>query len=502
METVERGMKRIDMVGVTKTFPGVIAVDDVDFHLDCGKVHALIGENGAGKSTLMKVLAGIYQMNSGRILIDGDEVILKNPHDAKLHGISIIEQEFSLFPELSVYRNIFLGREYSGRLPGIINWRDIKKKAVVMLRELGLEIDVTRPISELSTSQQQLVEIAKSIFFGARFIIMDEPTSSMDEGEKERFYASIRRLKEQNVGIVYITHRLKEIFEIADDVTVMRDGKKVGTYQLSAVSQDDLIRFMVGRDLGEIFSRQKEDKSRERVVLEVKGLSNGKTFFDINFRVHAGEVLGLSGLMGAQRTEIMRSLCGLDEYGEGEVIFNGRSVRFRNLRDAIDQKIALLPEDRKREGIIPRMTVRDNILLSLYPRISTLGWIDTRKAADSVREAISEFSIKSRSPEAEIATLSGGNQQKVILSRCLLLKPELLILDEPTRGIDIGAKQEVHRLIDRIARAGVAIVMISSELPEVIGASDRIIVLHHGRIKAEYSSPDVTQEKIMQSALL
>jgi ABC-type sugar transport system ATPase subunit len=231
-------------------------------------------------------------------------------------------------------------------------------------------------------------------------------------------------------------------------------------------------------------------------------LSNGKTFFDINFRVHAGEVLGLSGLMGAQRTEIMRSLCGLDEYGEGEVIFNGRSVRFRNLRDAIDQKIALLPEDRKREGIIPRMTVRDNILLSLYPRISTLGWIDTRKAADSVREAISEFSIKSRSPEAEIATLSGGNQQKVILSRCLLLKPELLILDEPTRGIDIGAKQEVHRLIDRIARAGVAIVMISSELPEVIGASDRIIVLHHGRIKAEYSSLDVTQEKIMQSALL
>jgi len=493
--------KIIRMVKINKFFPGVHAVKDVDFELESGCVHAIMGENGAGKSTLMKILAGIIHKDSGEIKINDKEIEINEPVDAKKYGISMIEQEFSLFLELSVFQNIFLGREFSRKIKFIIDWKNIRKKTNEMIKEFGISIDISKPIKRLKTSEQQLVEIIKAVFFGAKFIIMDEPTSSLGEEEKEKLFKIIKTLKQKGVGIIYISHRIKEIYEIADQVTVMRDGATVGTYKISDINESDLIKLMVGRELTNIFDREKSASGLGTKVLEVRNLTKKGAFSNISFSVRKGEVLGLSGLMGSQRTEIMRCVFGLDKFDSGEILLENKPLKINSSFSAIKNGIGMVPEDRKNDGIIQTMSVRENLSISLINYINRLGWINLLKEYDVAIEQVKRLDIKIVSLDQPITKLSGGNQQKVILGRFLSLKPKLLILDEPTRGIDVGAKAEVHKIIAEIAKQGVAIIMISSELPEIIGASDRIVVLHEGRITGEYNFMEATQEKIMESSL-
>ncbi len=489
------------MVKINKIFPGVHAVKDVDFELESGCVHAIMGENGAGKSTLMKILAGIIHKDSGEIKINEKEVEINEPIDAKKYGISMIEQEFSLFLELNVFQNIFLGREFSSKLKFIVDWKNIKKKTNEMIEEFGITIDINKPIKRLKTSEQQLIEIIKAVFFGASFIIMDEPTSSLGEEEKEKLFKIIKTLKQKGVGIIYISHRIKEIYEIADLVTVMRDGINVGTYKISDINESKLVKLMVGRELTNIFDREKSISGLGSKVLEIKNLTKKGSFNNISISVRKGEVLGLSGLMGSQRTEIMRCVFGLDKFDSGEILLENKPVKLNSSFLAIKNGIGMVPEDRKNDGIIKTMSVKENLSISLINYINKLGWIDLSREFDAAIEQVKRLDIKIVSLDQPITKLSGGNQQKVILARFLSLKPKLLILDEPTRGIDVGAKAEVHKIIAEIAKQGVAIIMISSELPEIIGASDRIIVMHEGRITGEYDFIEATQEKIMESSL-
>jgi ribose transport system ATP-binding protein len=491
----------VEMIGMSKSFPGVKAVDNVNFTLESGWVHAIVGENGAGKSTLMKLLAGVYRRDAGIIKINGKEVIINEPADSKRFGISIIEQEFSLFSELNVFQNMFLGKEYSRKAKFLIDWGNIKRKTSEILKEIGLDVGLDRPIKKLKTSEQQLLEIAKAIFFGANFIIMDEPTSSLGAEEKKKLFSIIRELRNRGVGIIYISHRMEEIFDIADHVTVMRDGRKVGTYKISEVDESKLIELMVGRELSNVFYRDRSKVKVGNIVLEIKNLTKKGHFENISFNVKEGEVLGLSGLMGSQRTEIVSCIFGLDKFNSGEIYLNQKKVKFSDASQAIKNGIGMVPEDRKRDGIIHTMNVRENVTIASLQKISKAGWINYKMEEKSVSDQVKSLDIKIVSFEQPAIKLSGGNQQKVVLGRFLALKPKLLILDEPTRGIDIGAKAEVHKIISEIAKNGVAVIMISSELPEILGASDRIVVLCEGRITDELSYKEATQEKILSSAL-
>jgi ribose transport system ATP-binding protein len=490
----------ITMECIKKSFPGVLAVDSVDLTLENGQVHAIVGENGAGKSTLMKILAGVYTKDTGRIYTNGVEVNIEKPSDAIKLGISIIEQEFSLFSELNVFQNIFLGKEHLrfGRM--LIDWTKIRRETQKILTEMGFNIDLTRAVKFLTTSEQQIIEIAKAVFFGAKFIIMDEPTSSLGENEKKILFSLIRKLRKNGVGIVYISHRMEEIFEIADIVTVMRDGKKIGTFDIKDVDHDKIIKMMVGREISDIFKRNRSEKYGN-IVLEVKNLYKRGAFRNISFYVREGEILGLSGLMGAQRTEIVRCLFGLDPYDKGDIRLLGKPIKTKNTSRIIRKGVGLVPEDRKRDGIVNTMDVKENISLASLDLISNMGWIKGKDEQESALEQVRALDIKIVSLKQGAAKLSGGNQQKVVLGRFLALKPKLLIMDEPTRGIDVGAKQEVHRIIGEIANSGVAIILISSEMPEILGASDRIIVLHQGNITAEYNYKEATQEKLLESAI-
>lgn len=497
---MERSKKTIDMMHIVKQFPGVFAVNDVDFHLESGSIHAICGENGAGKSTLMKILAGVYGKDSGDIIIDGIPVSITNPKEARQHGISIIEQEFSLFSELNVYQNLFIGKELL-KHKLLIDWKMIRNKTDKILEEIDLSIDKKTPVRKLSTSQQQLLEIAKSIFFGAAFLIMDEPTSSLGEEEKNKLFSIIRKQKENGVGIVYISHRMDEIFDIADVVTVMRDGKKIGTFLKNQITQEKLIQLMVGRPLSNIFNRKKQNIPSGRKVLEVSNLTKKGSFQGISFSVSKGEVLGFSGLMGAQRTELMQSIYGLASFDEGTIFYKGKQVKFRSASAAIKKGIGMVPEDRKKDGIVKTMSIRDNIILASHHKIGKWGWLRLAEEIAVCEAQRESLSIKMVSHEQAITKLSGGNQQKVILGRLLAIQPELLILDEPTRGIDVGAKAEVHKIIDEIAKKGVAIILISSELPEILGACDRIITLHEGKKTGEFSHLEATQELLISSAM-
>lgn len=472
----------------------------MDLTLESGQFHAIVGENGAGKSTLMKILAGVYTKDTGRICSNGIEVNIEKPSDAIKLGISIIEQEFSLFSELNVFQNIFLGKEHLRLGRVLINWPKIKRETQKILTEMGFKIDLTRAVKFLTTSEQQIIEIAKAVFFGAKFIIMDEPTSSLGENEKKILFSLISKLKKRSVGIVYISHRMEEIFDIADFVTVMRDGEKMGTFDIKDVDHDKIIKMMVGRKISDIFKRNRSEKYGN-IVLEVKDLYKRGSFRNINFYVREGEILGLSGLLGAQRTEIVRCLFGLDPYDKGEIRFFGKPMKTKNTSRIIRKGVGLVPEDRKRDGIVNTMDVKENISLASLDLVSNMGWIKGKEEQESAMEQVRALDIKIVSLKQGAAKLSGGNQQKVVLGRFLALKPKLLIMDEPTRGIDVGAKQEVHRIIGEIANSGVAIILISSEMPEILGASDRIIVLYQGNITAEYNYKEATQEKLLESAI-
>ena len=484
------------MRGIGKLFPGVEALAGVDFALRSGSVHAIVGENGAGKSTLMKILNGVYAPSSGSIEISGQVVTLRKPVDAQRHGIQMVYQELNLAPDLTVAENIFLGR-----MPhkfGFVQKKQLHAAAAARLAELGANIAPDKLTGDLSISQQQLVEIAKAYAASPRMIVLDEPTSSLSEHEAAALFAVIAKMKAAGIAIVYISHRLPEILAIADDVTVLRDGRMIVSQPIAGVTAEEMIRLMVGRDVQTIFPKVPAEIGE--VVLEVSKLGDGVHCHDVSFDVRAGEILGLTGLVGAGRSEAAKAIYGLLPALSGSVKIKGAQLQLGSVETAVAAGIVYVPEDRKREGIVPSMTVRENISLAILRQLSSLAGVKSRAERKVVADYCRDFAIVPPDPERKISLLSGGNQQKAVISKCLAAKPLVLILDEPTRGVDVGAKAEIHRIIGGLAQAGVAVIIISSELPEVLGVSDRVVVLRDGYSHPVYDRTSVNEELIMALA--
>ena len=497
----------LEMRGIRKAFPGVVALDNVDLTLHAGDVHMLLGENGAGKSTLMKILSGAYRKDAGEIRLDGQPVEIGSPRDARDLGIRVIYQELNLVPHLSVAENIFLG-ELPTRWGGIVDWRTLADRTSALLLDLGMTIDPRAPVGRLGLAQRQMVEIAKALAASAtasarqghdaKVLVMDEPTSALTSREVTQLFALIERLTARGVSIVYITHRLDEVFRIGRRITVMRDGRHVTTRPIDEVTVPELVRLMANRDLTEHFPKVRTERGAE--LLRVEGLNVRGVLSDISFSLHAGEVLGISGLLGAGRTELARVVAGADRFDEGRLLVDGREVRFRNPADAIAHGIGLLPEDRKAQGLVPGLTVARNIALPHGRRLAPLGVLSRRCEADMAAPISDELRVKA-TPTQAVRLLSGGNQQKVVLGKWLAGAGRVFIFDEPTRGVDVGAKVEIYNLMNRLTARGAGIIMISSELPELLGMSDRILVMHRGRIHAEIAAADATEERVLSAAL-
>ncbi|MBI5832569.1 MAG: sugar ABC transporter ATP-binding protein [Armatimonadetes bacterium] len=487
----------LEMRGIRKQYPGVLALDDVSFSLFPGEVHALVGENGAGKSTLMKILAGAERPDSGEVLLHGQPVRFNSPIEGIRAGISIIYQEFNLVPSMSVEENIFLGRQPTKGM-GLVNWREMRARASELLDRLEANIDPGALVETLSVAQQQMVEIAKAVSTDARVIAMDEPTATLTEREIDHLFTLIRRLKDEGKGIIYISHRLDEIETMADRVTVFRDGKWVCTEQKVNLGRDEMIHRMVGRELTNQFPKRPAELGA--VVLEVKGLTRRGVIQDINFTVRAGEVVGLAGLVGAGRTEVARAIFGADPIDSGEVLIDGEPAGVRHPADAVKKRIGLATEDRKNQGLVLGMVVRENTTLANLEEVSSLGFIRRAKEVTVADGYVKDLDIRTPSIEQTVRNLSGGNQQKVVLAKWLFTDARILIFDEPTRGIDVGAKTEIYELMNKLAEHGVAILMISSEMEEVLGMSDRILVMREGRLMGELNRADATPEKVMRLA--
>ncbi|ENB60893.1 heme ABC exporter, ATP-binding protein CcmA [Escherichia coli P0298942.6] len=492
----------LQMKHITKRFPGVLALNDVQFSLRRGEVHALLGENGAGKSTLMKILSGVYQPDEGEIIFEDKPVSFSDPLSAQNVGITIIHQEFNLFPELTVEENIFIGREVCKKNRWRLDEKQQRQATIEILQKLNLAIKPDTLVADLTVAQQQMVEIAKAISVNARILIMDEPTAALTETEIESLFRVTRLLKEQGTGIVYISHRLEELALIADRATVMRDGQYISTVDYECVKISDLIAMMVGRDLGNIYPRR--EALQQRIpVLEVNGLTRKGVLNDINFTLYRGEILGFAGLMGAGRTELARAIFGADSIDSGTLKLNGKETVIKDISDAIQQGISYLTEDRKKEGLALNLSVERNIMLGNYPEYSDrFGNVDSRRCQQTSEEQVKALRIKTPNLEQAALNLSGGNQQKIIIARWVCKDTDILIFDEPTRGIDVGTKLEIYELMNRLVAKGKSIIMISSELPEVLGMCDRILVMRSGRITGELSAKEATQEKIMQYATL
>lgn len=492
----------LQMSHITKRFPGVLALSNVDFALRKGEVHALLGENGAGKSTLMKILSGVYQPDEGDIIFEGQPVTFANPLSAQSAGITIIHQEFNLFPELTVEENIFIGREFCKNNRWRLDEKQQRQAAIDILQKLNLNISPETLVADLTVAQQQMVEIAKAISVNAKILIMDEPTAALTETEIDSLFQVTRLLKEQGTGIVYISHRLEELALIADRATVMRDGQFIATVDYDAVKISDLIAMMVGRDLGNIYPRR-EPLAQRKPVLEVSGLTRNGVLNNIDFTLYQGEILGFAVLMGAGRTELARAIFGADPIDGGTLKLNGNVTVIKDIPDAIKQGISYLTEDRKKEGLALGLSVERNIMLGNYPEYSDrYGNVDSKRCQKTSEEQVKALRIKTPHLEQAALNLSGGNQQKIIIARWVCKDTDILIFDEPTRGIDVGAKLEIYELMNRLVAKGKSIIMISSELPEVLGMCDRILVMRNGRITGELASDDATQEKIMQYATL
>ena len=486
-----------EMTGITKRFPGVLALNDVHLNLRPGSVHSLMGENGAGKSTLMKILAGVYTLDEGQILINGNQVKIANPLDGLANGISMIHQELMFIPELTAAENIYLGRELRTKA-GLVSKKLMIAETQRVFDRWNINIDPSAQMKNLSVAQAQMVEIAKAIAFKSKIIIMDEPTSAITEREVARLHEMIRDLRSAGTAIVYITHKMDEVFAISDEVTVFRDGTWVATEKAANMNRDKLISLMVGRELNQLFP--KADAKIGEVILEVEGLSRGRLVKNVSFNLRRGEILGIAGLMGSGRSEVLETLFGIYPAESGTVKVNGQVVKIREPYQAIDAGIGLLTEDRKKTGIMPVLSVRDNMSMAAIKRFSLMGVL-RRPMIDRECEAQrSALALKTPSLDQLIQNLSGGNQQKVLLSRWLLTDPDILIIDEPTRGIDVGAKSEIHRLMGDLAKQGKAIIMVSSEMPEILGMSDRVVVMCEGQMVGEVSRKDATQEKIMELA--
>jgi ribose transport system ATP-binding protein len=488
----------LKMEHIRKEFPGVVALDDVHFDLRRGEVHILLGENGAGKSTLVKILSGAYRKTSGQIRLNGKATEIQHPHQAQELGISIIYQEFNLVPHLSAAENIFLGRERI-RAGGFIDQKGALSESLRILDGLGIAIDVRRAVGELGVAQQQMVEVAKALSQDARILIMDEPTSALTEHEIKELFAAIRQLKAKGVAVIYISHRLEELFEIGDRVTVLRDGKYVGTHDIKDVSKSELITMMVDRELNEHFPKEKADPGEE--VLRIENLSTKDMLCDINLSLRRGEVLGIAGLLGSGRTELARALFGIDRINSGTITIRGEERSIKSPRQAINQGIGFLTEDRKSQGLIMVLSLKDNICLPSVDQFSRLGFVNVKAEAKAADQSVQDLRIKTPSIAQQVMNLSGGNQQKVVISKWLCRHADILIFDEPTRGIDVGSKVEIYQLMNRLTARGAAIIMISSELPEILGMSDRIVVMNNGRITGEFPAGEATQENILQAAL-
>ena len=489
----------LQMRGVSKAFPGVKALDQVDFTVYPGEVLALVGENGAGKSTLMKILSGVYTMDEGEIFFEGKPITISGPLASQRIGISIIYQELNVLNNLNIAENLFVGREKVGK-NGLVDRQRTHREARTLLDEVKLSLDTRTLMGRLSTAQKQMVEVARALSFNARLIIMDEPTSSLTDTETRTLFDITRRLKERGVAVVFISHRMAEIFQISDRVTVMRDGQMITSLDTADTNEAEIISAMVGREVDNLFD--KSDAKIGDVALEVKNLSSKDGYLqDISFSLRAGEILGFAGLVGAGRSEVMRAVFGIDPRQTGDIYVRGKKAAINGTTDALRHGMGFVPEDRKEQALILNMTVKKNMSLAALDRVSNGWFIDKPRENALVDRFVEMLRVKTPSVEQTIKNLSGGNQQKVVIAKWMANEPSILLLDEPTRGIDVGAKKEIHRLMAELASQGVAIIMISSELPEIIGMSDRIIVMHEGRIKGEFPHRNVTQEEIMQMAV-
>lgn len=488
---------KIEMKGINKAFGSNQVLKDAGFVLEDGEVHALMGENGAGKSTLMKILTGVYTRDAGTVIVDGKEVIYKSPQEAEKAGIVFIYQELNVLFDLTVEENLFMGKEITKGF-GICDKKAMRKKAQEAMDKMGVKIPINAVMSDLSVGQQQMVEICKALMVDAKVLIMDEPTAALTQSETEGLFKLIKSLRQKGVSIVYISHRMEEIFELCDRITILRDGTYVGTEKIKDINMDDIVRMMIGREIGERFPARDAKIGKE--MLRVEGLTKGKTFKDVNFSVKAGEVLGVSGLMGAGRTEIMHAIFGNLPFESGKVFIEGKEVTIKNAREAINAGIGFITEDRKTEGLLLEKSISENIALANLEKISDKSVVKKSKVDELVKKGIDEFRIKCFGPDHECNNLSGGNQQKVVFAKWVYTDPKILILDEPTRGVDIGAKKEIYSVINDLAAKGVAIILVSSELPEVLGMSDRIMVVHEGKITGIIDAKEADQEKVMTLA--
>ncbi|GHV26326.1 monosaccharide-transporting ATPase [Clostridia bacterium] len=487
----------VSLSHIDKSFPGVLALDDVSFELRAGEIMALLGENGAGKSTLMKVLSGIYPRDGGDITIFGQAQLEYNTKKAHALGVAIIHQELNMCQHLTVAENIFLGRERAHF--GVLSQADMNKEAAHVLARLNIDIAADMIVGDLAVSKQQMVEIAKALSQNAKILIMDEPTSALTAKEIDDLFRIIRGLRDEGCGIVYISHRLEEITQIADRATVMRDGRHIITKDWADTSLKELISYMVGREIKEKFPRVVCEKGK--TVFEVKNLNAGRMVRNINISLNAGEIVGIAGLMGAGRTEVTRAICGADPKDSGELIVDGKRVTVNSPSDSIRAGVVLVPEDRKRHGLCVKLSIRENIALpNLYDLSKLFGYISPKKEIVMVDKAVRELRIKLSSTEANVDSLSGGNQQKVVVSKWLARNSRVVIFDEPTRGIDIAAKVEIYNLMNQLKQQGVGVLFVSSEMPEILGIADRIIVMCDGRITSEMPIEEATQEKIMDYA--
>lgn len=488
----------LEASGISKTFPGVKALDDVSISLNEGEVLSLVGENGAGKSTLTKILSGLYRTDhgGGSIKLNGELVRFQNSKEAKDHGLITIFQELSLVKGLTVAENIFLGNLPRTKL-GLIDWSELRTKAKDILGEVELDVSPDELVGDLSISRQQMVEIARALTLGAKVIIFDEPTSSLTETEKDVLFKNINTLRKKGVGIIYITHKMDEVFEISDRITVLRDGKNSGNLITSEAKLDDIISLMIGRVIDDYFHKNEAEKGKE--ILRVEGLSLPGLFEDIGFSVRQGEVVGLYGLVGAGRTEVAETIFGARGQHSGKVFIEDHEVKIRSTGDAVKLGMGFVPEDRKEKGVVLKMSCLENTSIAKLPWLNTYGFLQEKEEKRIFKDYKDKLSISTPSAQQQVVKLSGGNQQKIVIAKWLCLNPRLLILDEPTRGIDVGSKAEIHKLIAKLAETGIAVIVISSEMPEIMGVSDRIVTMRQGRISGEFSGDEITEANLIKA---
>lgn len=486
----------LEIKGVSKSFVGVKALQNVSFQVRKGEVHALLGENGAGKSTLMKILSGAYNKDCGQIFVNGKEAVIRNTKDSEDLGIAIIYQELNLIPDITVAENIFLARQ--PKKYGLLDWKKMFEKAEKILTYMDVPISPRAIVSSLSVAQQQMVEIAKAISLHSQLLIMDEPTSALTEGETRKLFSVISNLKSRGISMIYISHRMEEIFEICDSYTVLRDGTFIHSGKIKEVDVNQIIEYMVGRSLSSVYPEKKNEVGE--VILEAEHISNGKEVKDVSFSLRKGEILGFAGLVGAGRTETLKAIFGADPGAKGEIKINGKPVQIKSPRDAIKMGIGFLPEDRKKEGLVVDLPVVDNMVMAKPEKVMEHGMFSAKRARDICRRYIKELLIKTPSEMQKAKFLSGGNQQKVVLAKWLNCEPEIIVLDEPTRGIDVNAKMEIYNIIVKLAEEGKSIIVISSEMPELIGLCDRVIVMHEGCVTGELDRGTLSQQEIMHYA--